>query len=306
MTLSRRAALKVLAGGAASAGAASVALAAGPSHEAPRPGAVAMLYDTTRCIGCKACVSECAVVNGLQPDTELSGGIWQMPLMLNSRTKNVIQLFRDEATGAQSFVKRQCMHCLEPACVAGCPFEALSKDEQGIVTWNPTACIGCRFCEVACPYEVPKFEWDRFNPRVVKCEFCRPRLAEGLEPGCTSVCPTDAVIFGTREELLRDAHARVAGAPGRYFEDRVYGETEGGGTQVLYLAHVDYADLGLPALPATSNAAYANRYQRWVYKAAVLPVTLYGLLSAVIRRRWQAHDEHAREEESRGGLRDQL
>jgi formate dehydrogenase beta subunit len=306
-TVTRRRALQLMSGSAAAAGAAAVSpTTAGASPALPREDAIAMLYDTTRCIGCKACMVECNTVNGLEPDTTMSGGIWQLPLTLNARTKNIIQYYKDEATGAQSFVKHQCMHCVDPACVAGCPFSALHKGEKGVVTWDESKCIGCRFCEVACPFEVPKFEWDRFNPKIVKCEFCAPRLAEGLEPGCTAVCPTDAVIFGTRTALLADAKSRLAQAPDRYHEGRVYGETDGGGTQVLYLSHVPFEAIGLPTLPQTSNAQFATKYQSLLYKAMIAPALLYALLAGIIRRRWRAHDEHAREEMERGGLRDQL
>lgn len=273
--------------------------------EAPSD-AVAMLFDTTRCIGCQACVVACAEVNGLSPDTRLSGGIWQMPIDLNSHTKNVIKLY-DDGAGETSFVKRQCMHCVDPACVAACPFEALHKGPQGVVGWNPSACIGCRYCEVACPFEVPKFEWDHFNPKIVKCEFCRDqRLAKGLEPACTTVCPVEAVVFGTRVGLLADAHARLAEKPEAYSEQRVYGETEAGGTQVLYLSHVPFAKLGLPTLAPDARPGHEMRFQALLYKWLLLPITLYALITVVIRRRWRKHDEDVKELETKEGLKEQL
>jgi Fe-S-cluster-containing dehydrogenase component len=303
MTLSRRQALQLLTG-AATTGVAR-ALPSAPSHEhvEPRDDAVAMLFDTTRCTGCKACMAECTRVNGLEPDTQGSDGKWQAPLMLNARTPNIIQLLADDGKGGQCFVKRQCMHCVDPACVAGCPFGALQKGDKGVVTWTADRCIGCRFCEVSCPFEIPKFEWDVFNPRIVKCEFCAPRLAEGLEPGCTTVCPVDAIVFGTRRDLLQDAHTRLAEHPDRYHEPRVYGEKDGGGTQVFYLSHVPFDALGLPTLPEQSNARYATRYQRLLYKAMIVPTAMYGLLATVIRRRWKSHQQHQPEA---GGLREQL
>jgi formate dehydrogenase beta subunit len=305
MTVSRRQALQLLTGSAVSAVAApSVAHAADHPAAAPED-AVAMLFDTTRCIGCKACMSECNRVNGIAPDTG-DDGRWQSPLQLNAQTPNIIQLLAGDTPERSAFVKRQCMHCVDPACVAGCPFGALQKSDKGVVIWKGDQCIGCRFCEVACPFEIPKFEWNALNPRIVKCEFCAPRLAEGLEPGCTTVCPVDAIVFGTRKDLLDEAHRRLEEAPARYVEPRVYGETEGGGTQVLYLSHVPFADLGLPDLPRESNARYATRYQHLLYKAMIVPVALYGLLATVVRRRWQQHErEHPADGED-GGLREQL
>jgi formate dehydrogenase beta subunit len=309
VTVGRRRALKVLAGAAAAGGAcaqgASRAEASSPHAEVPED-AVGMLFDTTLCIGCKACVSACAEANDLEPDTLRSDGLWQMPLTLNPQTKNIIQLYRSEDGAEQSFVKRQCMHCVDPSCVSGCPFGALYKGEQGIVAWNGDLCIGCRFCEVACPFEVPRFEWNRFNPQIVKCQLCDHRLPTGAEPGCTEVCPTGAVIFGRRTDLLEAAHARLERSPDRYHEQRVYGEHEAGGTQVLYLSHVPFSAIGLPTLGAESLPTYASRYHSWLYAYMAFPIVLYGLLVAFIKRNWRAHDEHVKEEEDRGGLRDQL
>jgi len=272
----------------------------------PAPDAVAMLYDTTLCIGCKACVVACAETNGLKPDTVLSGGLWQMPLDLNPHTKNIIKLC-EGGNGETSFVKRQCMHCLDPACVAGCPFGALQKGNRGVVTWNPSACIGCRYCEVSCPFEVPKFEWDAFNPKVVKCEFCHEqRLDKGQEPACTDVCPTDAVIFGSRVDLLRDAHARLQKRPGDYAEKRVYGEFDAGGTQVLYLSHLPFANIGLPALSPDQRPGREMRFQVLLYKWLLLPFAIYALLMRVIRRRWREHDAEVTELEKQHGLKEQL
>ena len=272
----------------------------------PAKNAVAMLFDTTRCIGCQACVAACAEANGLVPDTLLSGGLHQTPLDLNSHTKNIIKLYQDP-DGTSSFVKRQCMHCLDPACVAGCPFGALKKGDRGVVTWNASQCIGCRYCEVACPFEVPKFEWDMFNPKIVKCEFCREqRLDQGQEPACTAACPTDAVVFGLRSDLLADAHARIAQKPNTYAEGRVYGETEAGGTQVLYLSHMPFEKLGLPTLSPEARPGRELRFQMIVYKWLLFPLTLFALIAGVIRRRWRDHDEEVKALETKEGLKEQL
>lgn len=300
---------ELLTGGAAGAVVATLPANAQASDsgpvEAPHD-AIAMLYDTTRCIGCQACVSACAETNGLKPDIRLSGGVWQMPLDLNSQTKNIIKLYSD-GEGQTSFVKRQCMHCLEPACVAGCPFGALKKTDKGVVSWTASACIGCRFCEVSCPFDVPKFEWDHFNPKIVKCEFCREqRLSKGQEPACTSACPTAAVVFGTREDLLADAHARLKTQPTAYAEGRVYGEHDAGGTQVLYLSHVPFAKLGLPTLSPDDRPGRTLHYQTLLYKWLLFPLALYALLAAIIRKRWRAHDQEVRALEAEEGLKEQL
>jgi Fe-S-cluster-containing dehydrogenase component len=142
--------------------------------------AVGLLYDATICIGCKACVAACAEANDTPPDTR-GDALHQAPSDLNDLTRNIIKLYKPEDGSAFSFVKRQCMHCLDPACAAGCPFQALHKDpESGVVNWSAEECIGCRYCTITCPYHIPRFQWVGFNPRVTKCELCSHRLAKGL------------------------------------------------------------------------------------------------------------------------------
>jgi Fe-S-cluster-containing dehydrogenase component len=265
-----------------------------------------MLYDGTLCIGCKACMPACSNANGLPTGTALASGLWQMPLDLDARTKNIIKVYREADGPGFAFVKRQCMHCLDPACVTGCPFGALQKSAWGAVTWDGPRCIGCRYCEVACPFEVPKFEWDRWNPRIVKCEFCFDRLREKRQPACTEVCPTHAVIFGLRSDLLATAKSRIAASPGRYFEDRVYGEHEVGGTQVLYLSRVAFDKIGLPRLRSTSLAHYATRVSSVIYRWLAGPLLVAAVLGTAIRRNWNRHEAERPERERRTGLPDQL
>jgi Fe-S-cluster-containing dehydrogenase component len=283
--ITRRAALKsALLGGAAAIGATSAAASPGEPI-APPPGAVGLLYDSTLCIGCKACVVACKAANRLAADTDGAHGLYDRPDDLDAHTRNIIKLSR--VGGESAFVKRQCMHCIDPACVAACMMGALKKREHGIVSWNGATCVGCRYCQIACPYNIPKFEWTTegafYNPKIVKCELCRERLAAGQQPACTEVCPRKAVIFGTREELLTEARRRLAARPDTYVP-RVYGETEGGGTQVLYLSHVPFEQLGLPPLAAESLPHMVHKVQGAIYKGFVAPVALYGLLGLVISR----------------------
>ena len=308
VAISRRDALRLLGVGAAGAAAAPVRAAAVEHAEHPEaaPDAVSMLYDTTLCTGCKACMSACNEANHLPPDTRLSGGLWQMPLDLNDRTMNIIKLYDDPASGETSFVKQQCMHCLDPACVSGCPFGALEKSDWGVVTWDGSRCIGCRYCEVACPFHVPKFEWEDFNPEIVKCQFCYHRLQVGQQPGCTTACPTGAVIFGKRDALLARAKDRIAEQPGKYFENRVYGEHDAGGTQVLYLSHVDFRKIGLPDVPQTSIPWYATRVSAFLYRWLLIPAAVYAVFTAIIRRNWKRHEAEAHDTESETNVRGQL
>jgi Fe-S-cluster-containing dehydrogenase component len=293
-------------------GTAAVAVAVGtePLHAAETvtvpSAAVGLLYDATLCIGCKACVSACAEANGESPDTR-GDGLHQSPTDLNDLTRNIIKLYKPTDGTASSFVKRQCMQCLDPACAAGCPFQALHKDpETGIVMWTADKCIGCRYCTITCPYHIPRFQWQGYNPRVTKCELCSQRLEKGLKPGCTSVCPTGAVTYGPRTVLLTEAKRRIQEHPGRYYEDKVYGEKDNGGTQALYLSRVPFEKLGLPELGQESVPARTLRWQRRLYQYFALPALLYVGLVQVIRKNLGNHEEEAHQREKETGLRAQL
>jgi Fe-S-cluster-containing dehydrogenase component len=295
--ITRRAALKsVLLGGAAAIGATSASAATGEAIPPPAD-AVGLLYDSTLCIGCKACVVACKEVNHLPANTYDAHGLYDRPDDLDAHTKNIIKLSR--IGGESAFVKRQCMHCIDPACVGACMMGALKKREHGIVSWEGDKCVGCRYCQVACPYNIPKFEWETasaiYNPKIVKCELCRERLAEGKEPGCTEVCPRKAVIYGTREELLKEAKRRLAAEPAKYVP-KVYGEIEGGGTQVLYLSHVPFEQLGLPTLGEESLPHMVHKVQGAIYKGFVAPVALYGILGLVISRNKKNSDAPTEEQ----------
>jgi Fe-S-cluster-containing dehydrogenase component len=243
--------------------------------------AVGLLYDTTKCIGCKACVVACREANGLEADPGWSGGLYQAPADLNEYTKNIIKLY-DDGTD-RSYMKAQCMHCADPACANACMLGAFKKREYGIVTYDVDLCIGCRYCQVACPFGIPKFEWSKVAPRMVKCELCNHRIAEGKIPACAEVCPRGAVIYGKRADLLREAKERLAGNPDKYVP-KVYGETDGGGTQVLYLSHVPFEKLGLPTLSETSTPTLQRTLQHSLYRGFIAPIALYGVLGAVMFR----------------------
>jgi formate dehydrogenase beta subunit len=286
MAVNRRSALKILAGAAGVATASAAAAATGGAPDAgrrePNADAVGMLYDTTRCIGCKACVVACREANDLPPESgPWPEGIYDAPVDLSSGTKNIIKLYQEG--DRESYVKNQCMHCLDPACVAACMLGALRKDEKGIVYWTGDRCVGCRYCQMACPFNIPKFEWASLNPRIVKCELCRHLLARGGIPACVRVCPREAVIFGRRADLLAEAKRRIAESPGRYVP-KVYGEDDAGGTQVLYLSHVPFESIGFPELGDAPAPDAARAIQHTVYRGFVAPAALYAILGAVILR----------------------
>jgi len=261
--------------------------------KAASPEAVGLLYDSTKCIGCKACVAKCKEVNKLESDTDgYGGGLYDAPDSLNGTTKNIIQLYK--TADEQSFVKKQCMHCIDPACVGACMLGALKKDKLGIVSYNVDKCVGCRYCEAVCPFNVPKFQWTSVAPRIVKCELCKERIAEGKEPGCTEVCPRKAVIYGKYTDLLDEAHRRLAAEPDKYVP-KVYGEHELGGTQVLYLSNVEFEKLGFRFSQERSVPDLQQSVSHGIYKGFVGPVALYALLGAVLFRNRNKSDDAEKE-----------
>jgi Fe-S-cluster-containing dehydrogenase component len=283
MGVDRRSFLKGCAVASATAVAAPVAL--GKNDREMPPEAIGLLYDATLCIGCKACVSACKKANDMPADTRLVGeGLWDAPDGLNEFTKTIIQLHKEG--DEMSFVKRQCMHCVDPACTNACMIGALKKEKDtGLVWWRGERCVGCRYCQVACPFQVPKFEWSKKAPKIVKCELCRHILAEGGEPACSEVCPREAVIFGKTRDLLAEAHRRIDENPDRY-NPKVYGETELGGTQCLYLAARDmpFEKLGFHFSDDESVPATQRAIQRGIYQGFVAPAALYAALAIVMFR----------------------
>ena len=296
MGISRRFALKSLAMATGTAVARAVAPDRAAAYERVEPAAdaVGMLYDTTKCIGCKACMTACNEVNGLPFDTRgESAGRWHMPLDLNEYCMNIIKLYQGDgeppAEGEApqgrdwSFIKRQSMHCVDPACVTACMLGALHKAELGIVRYRADLCVGCRYCEMACPFNIPKFEWESLAGKIVKCELCAHRVTVGKLPGCCEACPTGAVIYGKRADLLAEAHRRIDAEPDKYVQ-HVYGETEAGGTQVLYLSHIDFEKVGLPDYDDRPVPQTVKTIQNGIYQGFVAPVGLYAVLAAVMLR----------------------
>ena len=209
-----------------------------------------VLVDVTRCIGCRACMRACKDANDLPNDTELSGGFpdsWDRQELRFDQWTVVNPETGCNADGIEVTrnIKTQCMQCLEPTCVSVCPVGALTKSELGPILYNADRCIGCRYCIMACPFDIPKFEWTSgLSPVIGKCQFCtRKRLAEGRLPACVESCPTGALKFGRRDDLLVEGRRRINSRPERYL-DHIYGEKEAGGTAWLYLSDMPFENLG--------------------------------------------------------------
>lgn len=193
-----------------------------------------MLVDIGKCIGCHACMAACKVKNDI-PD----GVFWTKVGAYEQGTFPNVK--------AYTAPLGRCMHCEHPACVSACPVGALQKTSDGPVVYDAQKCIGCRYCMTACPFHVPKLNWDALLPSIQKCQLCADRLAAGLDPACASACPTGALKFGDRNALLAEAKGQIQASGGKYV-NRIYGENEVGGTTLLYISPIPFEELGFPTV----------------------------------------------------------
>ena len=247
MNNTRRGFLKMLAGagaGAATLGSANKALA---QHDFTGwPQTYGMLVDVSKCIGCRSCEAACNEANNLQngvnPDDQ---SVFEQERRTEHNVYTVVNRFNPEAAGGDPvFVKKQCMHCKEPACFAACLCKAFTKEPEGAVTYNPDVCIGCRYCMQACPFYIPAYTYhSAFDAKVTKCTFCFDRISkEGGIPACAEICPTGALTFGKREDLIRIARKKIFND--QSYVDHIYGEHEVGGTSWMYISKVPFDQIG--------------------------------------------------------------
>ncbi len=299
-------------------------------------GALGLLFDSTLCIGCRACQSACKEANGMEPDipaglAEWNTGTWDSPQDLSGHTLTVINVYqngtmaqKDRATDGFAFIKRQCNHCVDASCVSVCPVSAMTKDPvTGIVNHHVDRCIGCRYCVLACPFRVPRYQFDRAFGKITKCELCSNvpgRTGSGGFSACADVCPTGATLFGPVELLRQEALARLAKAPGEphrfprgdiagdrppnesvvpvyyrgdeSYPSGIYGERELGGTQVTYLSGVPFPLLGLPTdVPDYGYATLTEGIQHTLYRGMIAPAALLAGLAWLAHRNARKHHD---------------
>jgi formate dehydrogenase iron-sulfur subunit len=185
-----------------------------------------ILFDTTLCIGCEACMDACHEAHN-QPNTE--------NYKLSSHNFTVVQ--NKTINDKDIYYRRLCMHCEDPTCVSVCPVGAFEKTKEGPVIYDASKCMGCRYCLMACPFDVPKYEWNKIFPPVKKCDMCYQRIKNGQKPHCTEVCPTEASLFGEKDNLICIAKQRIKETPENYYP-YIYGLQEAGGTSVLFISSV--------------------------------------------------------------------
>ncbi len=300
MKLSRRTFLKVNAAGAAAV-ATLHAVPASAAEAAASPDAKGVLVDTTRCVGCRACEAACSEANHL-PEPASAGD----ERVFDSRRETASQVFtvvnRVKGPNAQSpvrYVKTQCMQCVDPACASACPARALEKTPGGPVTYTGSRCLGCRYCMMSCPFEIPRFEYEKPVAYVRKCTFCAERQARGEMPACAEVCPSGALTFGARAELLEEAKKRIYQNPDKYVH-HIYGEHEAGGTSWLYISDVPFERLGFnTGLQASSYPALTKT----ALSAVPVVLTLWPPLLMGLRNFSQRREEARNHEENTHGER---
>lgn len=234
-----------------------------------------LLIDTTRCVGCMECENVCAER-------------WEFP----AEERHVLSAHKNTAVYevGEVYVPRQCMHCASPSCESVCPVGAFRKTNEGPVLYDVEKCIGCRYCMQACPFDVPKYQWDSANPRVTKCDMCYDRTSKGEATRCSEACPAEARVFGPIDELIAEARRRIEEDPDAYYP-HIYGVKEVGGTSVLYLSNKPMTELGLrsslpeQALPDLTWAVL-SKIPNYVFWSGTLLAGVWWITN----RRSEVHD----------------
>lgn len=246
-----------------------------------------VLYDSTRCVGCQECERACAKAHELpEPQDEVKLDVVRKTSEFQRCVVNNYTTSKGEV-----FVRTQCMHCNEPACTAACLTEAMNKTKEGPVIWRGNKCMGCRYCMLSCPFDVPKFEFHSANPKIQKCDMCYNRIIKGEKPTCVEACPGEALTFGTRRELIAEARKRIAENPTNYY-DQIYGEDVAGGTGWLYLSPVPFNEIRLNT--KLQNSSYPALTKGFLYSVpsidVLLPPLLLGIYAATKNNKSKEED----------------
>lgn len=230
-----------------------------PTPQARETVEIAKLIDTTRCIGCKACQVSCSEWNDLRDEVGSCKGTYDNPTDLTAKSWTVMRFYEKENASDKFDLewlirKDGCMHCTDPGCLKACPAPgAIVQYSNGIVDFHQENCIGCGYCVTGCPFNVPRISPK--DSKAYKCSLCSDRVAVGQAPACAKSCPTGAIMFGSKEQMLQQAEARVTELKSRGHDKAGLYDPQGvGGTHVMYvLKHADQpAAIGLPQDPSIS------------------------------------------------------
>lgn len=278
---------------------------------AQRQTEVAKLIDVSKCIGCKACQAACVEWNDTHPAIEENRGVLDNPEDLTSEMFTLMRFteWENDETGNLEFLIRKdgCMHCEDPGCLKACPAPgAIVQYSNGIVDFVHENCIGCGYCIKGCPFDIPRYS--KVDNRAYKCTLCSDRVAVGQGPACQKACPTQAIVFGTKDEMKEWAGRRIEDLKSRGFENAgLYDPPGVGGTHVMYvLHHADKPEIyaGLPKDPTISPVVEAwkgvSKYVGFGFMgiAAVAGVVHHMLMGA---NRVTAEDEKNAEKLTDGG-----
>jgi formate dehydrogenase iron-sulfur subunit len=272
------------AGGAAASGLVSFPSRAS-TPETQETEFVGVLTDLSRCNGCRKCEEACADANGLPLPDINDKSVFEETRTTDTNRFTVVN--RWETSKGTVYAKRQCMHCSQPACASACLVQAMKKLHSGPVIWREDRCMGCRYCMVSCPFDVPKFEYNSAVPRIRKCILCYERLEKGELPACVQGCPVEALRFGPRRELLEIARHRIYENPGRYVSE-IYGEHEAGGTEWLYISPVPFEEVGFPTNLGTRP--YPEATQDFLYSVPFVLCLWPAFLLGVSRSRSRSEE----------------
>ncbi|MDA3944993.1 MAG: 4Fe-4S dicluster domain-containing protein [Bacteroidetes bacterium] len=235
-----------------------------------------ILYDSVKCEGCYGCEYDCAWQHELTEPGEIDDTVIRKT---DDTRRTVVNLY--QTSKGPVYVKKQCMNCNDPACGAACLTQAMHKTKDGSVIWREDKCMGCRYCMISCPYDMPKFEYHSTNPKIQKCDMCYILQNEGEEPACAYNCPNGALLFGTRRELIAEANKRIAENPEVYYP-HIYGEHEAGGSSWMYLSPVPFEELGFNT--NIQNKSYPSLTKGFISSIApvdiLLPAVLLGIYEA--------------------------
>lgn len=270
----------------------------GSKAPAEENGGLGVLVDTTRCVGCRKCEAACNRINADLPRQAESAfndiSVFNRRRRMDAGSYTIVNRYPGPTPGKEVFAKFQCMHCLKPACVSACIVGALKREVDGTVVYDAQKCIGCRYCMVACPFQVPAYEYkNAFTPQVRKCTFClEKRRKEGGAPACVEACPMEVMSFGPRGRLVKLAEERIRSNPGRYV-NQIYGANEVGGTAWMYLASLPFQRIDLPVLGYAPVPVYTEPVQHAIFKWFLPPLGLYAILGALM---WKSEDRRRKKE----------